>query len=180
MYFSKDADAGPPTSNHAGSTGAGPRQCAMQEIQVWSLGQEDPLEKGFATYSSILAWRIPWTEEPCRGPAPVDPGNSKVGTVSASLEKYIFNYRYRERLEMDSAVGELVEKRRLNLDGNSARETGARKKQHGGISLSGNWSDFFIFGFAYIPFVTYRDEYRVTRGVISPDLYQNQVLHINV
>ena len=37
---------------------------AMQETQVRSLGQEDPLEKGIATYSSILAWRIPWTEEP--------------------------------------------------------------------------------------------------------------------
>ena len=37
---------------------------AMQEILVRSLGQEDPLEEGVATYSSILAWRIPWTEEP--------------------------------------------------------------------------------------------------------------------
>ena len=37
---------------------------AMQETQVWSLGREDPLEKGMATYSSILAWRISWTEEP--------------------------------------------------------------------------------------------------------------------
>ena len=37
---------------------------AMQETQVQSLGQEDPLEKGMATHSSILAWRIPWTEEP--------------------------------------------------------------------------------------------------------------------
>ena len=36
---------------------------ARQETQVWSLNQEDPLEKGMATYSSILAWRIPWTEE---------------------------------------------------------------------------------------------------------------------
>ena len=36
----------------------------MQEIPVQSLGQEDPLEKGTATYSSILAWRIPWTEDP--------------------------------------------------------------------------------------------------------------------
>ena len=36
------------------------------EIQVRSLGQEDPLEKGMATYFSILAWRIPWTEEPGR------------------------------------------------------------------------------------------------------------------
>ena len=37
---------------------------AVQKTQVWSLGQEDPLEKGMATHSSILAWRIPWTEEP--------------------------------------------------------------------------------------------------------------------
>ena len=36
---------------------------AMQETQVQSPGQEDPLEKGMATYSSILAWRIPGTEE---------------------------------------------------------------------------------------------------------------------
>ena len=37
---------------------------AMQEIWVQSLGWEDPLEKGMATHSSILGWRIPWTEEP--------------------------------------------------------------------------------------------------------------------
>ena len=37
---------------------------AIQETWVQSLGQEDPLEKGMATHSSILAWRIPWTEEP--------------------------------------------------------------------------------------------------------------------
>ena len=40
---------------------------AMQEtqaMQLQSLGQEDPLEEGMTTYSSILAWRIPWTEEP--------------------------------------------------------------------------------------------------------------------
>ena len=39
---------------------------AMQETWVWSLGQEDPLEEGITTHSSILAWRIPWTEEPGR------------------------------------------------------------------------------------------------------------------
>ena len=39
---------------------------AMQETWVQSLGQEDPLEKGMATHSSILVWRIPWTEEPDR------------------------------------------------------------------------------------------------------------------
>ena len=36
----------------------------VQETEVWSLGQEDPLEKEMATPSSILAWGIPWTEEP--------------------------------------------------------------------------------------------------------------------
>ena len=39
---------------------------AMQEAWVRFLGWEDPLEKGVATHSSILAWRIPWTEEPGR------------------------------------------------------------------------------------------------------------------
>ena len=37
---------------------------ALRETRVQSLGQEDPLEKETATHSSILAWRIPWTEEP--------------------------------------------------------------------------------------------------------------------
>ena len=36
----------------------------LQETQVWSLDWEDPLQKGMATHSSILAWEIPWTEEP--------------------------------------------------------------------------------------------------------------------
>ena len=38
----------------------------LQETQVWSLGQEDPLEKEMVTHSSILAWWIPWTEKPSR------------------------------------------------------------------------------------------------------------------
>ena len=37
---------------------------AIQETQFPLLGQEDPLEKGVATHSSVLVWRIPWTEEP--------------------------------------------------------------------------------------------------------------------
>ena len=37
---------------------------ARQETRVLSLGWEDPLEKGMATHSSLLAWRMPWTEEP--------------------------------------------------------------------------------------------------------------------
>ena len=37
---------------------------AMQDSQVQSLGQENPLEKGMVTHSNILAWKAPWTEEP--------------------------------------------------------------------------------------------------------------------
>ena len=44
---------------------------AMQETQIRSLCWEDPLEKGMATPSSILAWGIPWTEEPGRLPSMV-------------------------------------------------------------------------------------------------------------
>ena len=36
----------------------------VKEMQVWSLGQEDPMEEEMATHSSILSWEIPWTEEP--------------------------------------------------------------------------------------------------------------------
>ena len=50
---------------------------AMQETWVRSLGGEDPLEEGMATHSSILTWRIPWTEEP--GGAGVH-GVAKTGT----------------------------------------------------------------------------------------------------
>ena len=41
-------------------------QKTQEVLWVQSLGQEDPLEEGMATHSSILAWRIPWTEEPGR------------------------------------------------------------------------------------------------------------------
>ena len=41
-----------------------PAMREMQKTRVRSLGQEDPLEEGMAAHSSILAWRIPWTEEP--------------------------------------------------------------------------------------------------------------------
>jgi len=51
----------------------------MQEMQVSSLGLEDPLEKDMATHSRILAWKIPWTEEPGRLPSE---GLQKSQTVS--------------------------------------------------------------------------------------------------
>ena len=51
---------------------------AMQETRVRSLGQEVPLEKDMATYSSILAWRIPWTEKLGRASGR-DPWDRRVG-----------------------------------------------------------------------------------------------------
>ena len=48
----------------------------MQETRVQSLGQEDPLEKGMTAHSSILDWRIPWTEEPG---GPQSMGSQRVG-----------------------------------------------------------------------------------------------------
>ena len=54
---------------------------AMQETWVRSLGQEDPLEEEMATHSSILAWRVPWIEEP-GGLHTVSPWGHKESTLS--------------------------------------------------------------------------------------------------
>ena len=51
-----------------GASGKEPAwQYRRREMWAWSLGQEDPLEEGMATHSSILAWRMPWTEESLAG-----------------------------------------------------------------------------------------------------------------
>ena len=56
----------PGTGSNKGFPGGsvGKESPAIQETQVQSLGWEDPLQKGKATHSSILAWRIPWPKEP--------------------------------------------------------------------------------------------------------------------
>ena len=69
LSVGQPASLGPRPLNPGGSRASLVAQAvknlpAMQETQVQSLGQEDPLEKQMATHSSILAWRIPWTEEP--------------------------------------------------------------------------------------------------------------------
>ena len=58
----------------------------MQEMQAGSLGQEDPLEKEIATHSSILAWEIPWTEEPVRLQST---GSQRVGHDSEHTHTYV-------------------------------------------------------------------------------------------
>ena len=51
-------------TTHGGASGKEPAcQCGDVRDTVWSVGREDPLEEEMATHSSILAWRIPWTEE---------------------------------------------------------------------------------------------------------------------
>ena len=63
----------------------------MQEAWVWSLHQEDPLEKGMVTLSSILVWRIPWTEEPGRLYSPW--GHKESGTTEwLTLTNKTFSY----------------------------------------------------------------------------------------
>ena len=57
---------------------------AMQETRVQSLGWEDPLEKEMATHSSILAWKIPWTEEPVPG----------VAKSQTRLSDFTFNFTF--------------------------------------------------------------------------------------
>ena len=59
----------------------------MQEVQVQSLGQEDPLEKEMATHSNILAWEIPRTEEPDR---PQSTGSQRVGHNLATKKQPTF------------------------------------------------------------------------------------------
>ena len=63
----------------------------MQEIQIGSLGWEDPLEKGMATHSRILAWRIPWTEVP-GGHSPRGCKTSHMSEQLAHLLTGIYTY----------------------------------------------------------------------------------------
>ena len=58
----------------------------MQEIQVWSLGWEDPLEKEMATHSSSLAWRIPWRREPVR--------LQSMGSQESEMTYWLNHYKY--------------------------------------------------------------------------------------
>ena len=68
-----------------------------------------------------------------------------MGTASASLEKYIFNYRCRERLETDSVVGDsVVEKRRLNPDGNSAKQEQERSNMGESVFLETDPISLFL------------------------------------
>ena len=68
---------------------------AMQETWVQSLGWKDPLEKRMAIDSSILAWRIPWTEEPGGPWGPKESDTTERLTVSCSPFSVIFKYPHK-------------------------------------------------------------------------------------
>ena len=61
-----------------------PTNWGDKEMQVWSLGQKDSLEKGMATHSGILAWRIPWTEEPG--------GRQSTGSQESTITQWLNNW----------------------------------------------------------------------------------------
>ena len=64
----------------------------MQEIQVWSLGQDDPLEKEMATHSGILSWRSPWREEP--GMLDYSPWGRKESDMTEQLSFSYFKFLF--------------------------------------------------------------------------------------
>ena len=70
----------------------------MQETWIWSLGQEDPLEKEMATHSSTLAWKIPWTEKPGRLQSM---GSQRVGHNWATSLTLLTYSRFEELVGLD-------------------------------------------------------------------------------
>ena len=62
-----------------------------QEMQVSSVDQDDPLEEGMATHSSVLAWRIPWTEEPA-GLQSIESQRVGQDTAKSSLETGVISF----------------------------------------------------------------------------------------
>ena len=81
----------------------------LKEMQVWSLGWEDPLEEGTATHSSILAWKIPWTEEPGR---PQSSGSLRVrrywgdfSCMASKIKRLVHNQWRVKRVALSSEEG---------------------------------------------------------------------------
>ena len=87
---------------------------AMQETWVLSLGWEDPLQKGMATHSSILAWRIPWREEP--GRLQSTGSHNEWDTIERLTQLFILGHREKGALE--------TEKKNTNEDSSMSRGEG--------------------------------------------------------
>ena len=92
---------------------AGKNPSAMQETWVWSLGQEDLLEKEMATHSSILAWRVPWTEEPGQQPS------MRLQRVRHSLE----TKQLQQQEDCSTTLSKNIKIRELNLSSKNSSIT---------------------------------------------------------
>ena len=79
---------------------------AMWETQVWSLGREDPLEKGIATHSSIFAWRIPWTEATVHGVA-----KDQTQLINFHFTKHLLTYWSTQTFGQDVSRGKIENKK---------------------------------------------------------------------
>ena len=102
---------------------------ALQEPWVWSLGWEDPLEKEMATHSNILAWRIPWTEEPGR-------------LQSMGLQRVGYNWS-------NCACMHIHHGRSLHMGSNSISCTSSQA--HGQFTPDNTWKRFKIHLLALLP-----------------------------
>ena len=79
---------------------------AMQKTPVQSLGQEDPLEEGMATHSSILAWRIPWTKEPG---GLQSMGSQRIGYARTHRELMVWGFALLGGREIPNSVKQMRE-----------------------------------------------------------------------
>ena len=125
---------------------------AVWETWVWSLGREDPLEKGLATHARILAWRIPWTEEPGRLQSKDlqrvqhnwgtftwlnllvlgFPGDSAVNYLSAVQETRVWSLGWEDPLEEGMATNSSIL---------TWREEPGRLQSMGSQRVGHDWSD---------------------------------------
>jgi len=87
-----------------------PTRQETQEMWVWFLGQDDLLKKEMATHSRILAWKIPWTEEPGRLPST---GSQRVGHNWVTKHSHCYNYSVRHR-EWSLEAWSVTESKRKN------------------------------------------------------------------
>ena len=89
----------------------------MRETQIRSLGQEDPLKEGMATHSSILAWRIPWTEEPGRLQSTgVAKSRTRLSDLTFTLIKRLFSSSSLSAISGVICISEVVDVSPGNLD----------------------------------------------------------------
>ena len=110
-----------------------------QKMQVWSLSQDDSLEKDMATHSSILAWKIPWTEEPG--------GLQSIGLQTAGHDWTINIFFFSEVLKKTYGEGSGTPLQYSRLE--NAMDGGAWEAAVHGVAKSRTWLSYFTFTFLF-------------------------------